>query len=122
MWINQKTNTFRYNEEGAEARREKHEKEPSPPQAHKDINDTIGAEIKKYREYSLGVENENLEKLLKKENRDTTVQRQMTRNYYTRNTIFKITVKNMKKKIKKTLRKLKKKDNRDILADASLVS
>ena len=39
------------------ARKENHEKDPSPPQAHKDINDVIVAEIEEDREYSLWVLN-----------------------------------------------------------------
>lgn len=64
---------------------------------------------------------ENLGKLLKKANRDTTMQRNMARHYYARNMICKVRVKNMKKKLKITLRKIKKRYNLDILPYASLV-
>jgi len=45
----------------------------------------------------------------------------MERHYYARNIVFKARVKNMKKKLKRTLRKLKRRDNLDLLEDASLV-
>lgn len=63
----------------------------------------------------------DIEKLLKKAYMDTTMQRNMARHYYTRNMVCKVRVKNMKKNIKRTLRKLKKRDNLDLLADSSLV-
>lgn len=44
----------------AVTKKEKHEKEPSPPQAHKHINDIITIEIEEDKEYWLGVVNENL--------------------------------------------------------------
>lgn len=37
----------------ATTRKEKHEKEPSPPQAYKDTNDTITAEFEENKEYEL---------------------------------------------------------------------
>ena len=104
------------------ARKEKHEKEPSPPQAHKDINDIIAAEIEEDKEYWLGVVNVHLENLLKKANRNTTMQRNMARHYYARNMVCKVRVNNMEKKLKKTLRKLKNKDIMDLIVDASLVA
>lgn len=45
----------------------------------------------------------------------------MARHYYVRNMVCKIRVKNMKRKLKKNLRKLKKRDNLDFLVDSSLV-
>jgi len=45
----------------------------------------------------------------------------MRRHYYARNIVCKVRVKNMKKKLKRTLRKIKKRDNLDLLDDASLV-
>ena len=45
----------------------------------------------------------------------------MATHYFTKNWISKIRVGNMKKKLKKTLIKLKKRDNLDLLVDASLV-
>ena len=44
----------------------------------------------------------------------------MARHYFMRNQIAKIKVKNLKKKLKETLIKLKEKDNLDLLDDASL--
>jgi len=59
---------------------------------------------------------------LKKENRDTSIQINMAMHYYARNMVCKVRVKNMKKKFKRTLRKLKKRDNLDLLEDAYLVA
>jgi len=63
----------------------------------------------------------HLENLLNKENKDIVMQRNMGRHYYARNMVSKVRVKNMKKKLKRALRKLKKRDNLDLLADPSLV-
>jgi hypothetical protein len=59
---------------------------------------SISVEIEKYKEYWFGRVNEYLEKLLKRANRDTKLQKHMARHYFTRNLICKIRVKNMKKK------------------------
>ena len=44
----------------------------------------------------------------------------MVRHYFTRNKIAKVRVKNLRKKLKETLIKIKEKDNLDLLAEASL--
>jgi hypothetical protein len=62
-----------------------------------------------------------LEKLLKRANRDTKLHKHMARHYFTRNLICKIRVKNMKKRLRKTLKKLKRRDSLDIFVDASLI-
>jgi hypothetical protein len=82
---------------------------------------SISVEIEKDKEYWLGRVNEYLEKLLKRANRDTKLQKHMARHYFTRNLICKIRVKNMKKRLRKTLKKLKRRDSLDILVDASLI-
>jgi len=66
--------------------------------------------------------NEHLEKLLKKVNRDVTMLRNMARHYYARYMVSRVKVKNMKGKLKKTLKKLKKRENLDLLADAYLMA
>jgi len=102
-------------------RKEKLVKEPSPPQAQKDIDESITAKIEENKKYLFEKVDVHLEKPLKKENRDTAMHRHMTRHYYTRNMVCKIRVKNMKKKLKKTLEKLKKKDNIQFFSKSSLV-
>lgn len=62
-----------------------------------------------------------MEKLLKKANRDTNMRINMARHYYARNMVCKVRVKNMKKKLKRAIRKLKKRDNLELLVDASFV-
>jgi len=95
--------------------------EPSPPLCQQDIEGTIAAKFEKDREYCLVRVNEHLEMLLKKANRDIKLQRHVARHYYTRNWINKIRVRNLKKKLKKTLIKLRKRDNLDFFSDASLI-
>ena len=82
---------------------------------------SLAAEIEEDKEFWFEKVNVNLKNLLKKENKDTSMQRNMVRHYYTRNMVCNVRFKNMKKKLKKTLKKLKKMDNIDLLADASLV-
>ena len=103
-------------------RKEQHDKEPSPPQAHKDPNDPVAVGFEENKEYWLEHVNEHLENLLKKENRDVTMHRNMARHYYARNMVSRVKVKNMNRKLKKALKKLKKRDNLNLLADASLVA
>jgi hypothetical protein len=62
-----------------------------------------------------------LEKLLKRANRETKLQKHMARHYFTRNLICKIRVKNMKKRLRNDLKKLKRRYSLDLLADASLI-
>ena len=79
------------------------------------------AEFEKNKEYWLGRVNEYLEKLLKRANRETKLQRNMARHYFTRNLICKIRLKNMKKRLRKSLKKPKRRDSLDILDVASLI-
>jgi len=65
--------------------------------------------------------NDNLENLLRNANKATNLQKHMARHYYTRNWISKIKVRNMKKKLKKTIIKRKKRYNLDFLVDASFI-
>lgn len=96
-------------------------KEPSPSAVQKDHVDPIAARSGKDREYLHERVNEHLENLVRKEKRVTNLQRHMARHYFTRNQICKIRVRSMKRKLKKTLIKLKKKDNLDFLVEDSLV-
>ena len=81
------------------ARKEQDLEDPSPPQAQDtiataqaedSIYDSISVEIEKNREYWLEKVNVHLEKLLEKENRDTTMQRNMARHYYAMNVIARL--------------------------------
>ena len=64
--------------------------------------------------------NIHIEKFLNNIERDNNSPRHMTRHYFTRNQIAKVRVKNLRKKLKETLIKLKEKDNLDLLAEDSL--
>jgi hypothetical protein len=92
------------------------DKEP----VQKNLVQSIGVEIEKDK-YWLGRVNEYLEKLLKRANKDTKLQKHMERHYFTRNLICKIRVKNMKKRLRKTLKKLKRRDSLALLVDAPLI-
>ena len=78
------------------------------------------SKIEKDKELWLDRVNIHLEKLLKKAERDNNFHRHMARHYFTRNQIAKVRVKNLRKKLKETLIKLKEKYNLDLLAEASL--
>ena len=65
--------------------------------------------------------NDHLEKLLKRTNKNTNLQRHMVRHYSTRNMFSHIRVRNMKNRLSQTLMKLRKRDNLDILSNASLI-
>lgn len=64
--------------------------EPSTPLEQQDINKSIEEDFEKNREYWLDKVNCHLEKLLKRANRATNLQRHMARHYYTRNRVFQI--------------------------------
>jgi len=66
--------------------------------------------------------NDHLEKLLKRENRDVAMQRNMARHYYGRNVVSRVKLKNMNGKLNKSLKKLMKREKLELLADASFVA
>ena len=84
------------------------DKEPSPSVVQKDFVDPIAASSGKNREYLLEKLNGHLEKLLRKANKATNLQRHMSRHYFTGDQICEIRVRSMKRKPKKTLIKLKR--------------
>jgi hypothetical protein len=59
---------------------------------------------------------------MKRANRDTKLHKHMAMYYCTRNMISQIMIKQLKKKLRKTLIKKKKKDKLDFLAKDSLIS
>jgi hypothetical protein len=86
------------------------------------VDELILAEIEKDREYWFDRVNFHLEKLLKRENRNNNLQRHMAMHYYTRNKVFQIRIKQVKKKLKQTLMRQKEKEKLDLLAEASLMA
>ena len=80
----------------------------------------IAPEIEQDKEIWLDRVNVHLRKLLKKEERDNNLHRHMEIQCFSRNQIAKVRVKNLRKKLKETLIKLKEKDKLDLLAEASL--
>lgn len=102
-------------------RKEQNVEDISPPQVLNATNDFIGVEIEKDKEYWLGRVNDHLEKMLHKENKGTKLQITLARHHYARNMVSKARVKIMKRKLKKTLRRFKKRDSLNLLVDASLV-
>lgn len=97
------------------------DKHPSPSLVQKDLVDLVAASIGKDREYLLEKVNEHLDNLLRRAYKATNLQRHTARHYYTRNCICKIRVRKMKRRLKKTLIKLKNRDKLDFLDDASLI-
>jgi hypothetical protein len=81
----------------------------------------IGVEIEEDKDYWLGRVNKYFEKILERANRDTKLQRNMAIHYFTRNMICKIRLKNMKKRLRKSLKKLKRRDSLDIFYYESLI-
>jgi len=79
-------------------------------------------EFEEKKEYWLHTTNDLSEMLLKKKYRNTNLQSHMARHYYTRHWIIQIRVKNLKRKLRKTLIKLRKTNNLDLLVNASLIS
>ena len=65
-------------------------------------------------------ENMHLEKLLEKENKEKKMLRHMAFYYLVRNKIFKVSIRTLKAKLRKTLRRKKEQDKLKILAEASL--
>ena len=63
-----------------------------------------------------------MEMLLKKDNRNKNLKIHMAMHYYTRNKVSQIRIKQLKKKLKKTLMRQKEKDKIDMLVEASLIA
>lgn len=66
-------------------RQKEQESEPSPSLGQLDFDELITTEIEQDKEFWLGKVNDQLEKLLKRDNRNTNLQRHMERHYCTRN-------------------------------------
>ena len=79
-------------------------------------------EINENREFWLEKANIHLENHLDKENRYNKMQKHMADHYYTRNQIYKVKVKQLQAKLKKTLNSQKEKGNLELLFYASLVT
>jgi hypothetical protein len=86
------------------------------------VDEFIKVEIEKDREYWFDRVNFHLEKLIKRANRNKNLQRHMAMHYYTRNEVFQIKIKQVNKKLKKTLMRQKEKEKLDLLAEASLMA
>jgi hypothetical protein len=86
------------------------------------VDELIMVEIEKDREYWFDTVNCHLEKLLKRENMNKNLQRHMAMHYYTRNKVFQIRIKQVKKKLKQTLMRQKEKEKLDLLDEASLMA
>lgn len=78
--------------------------EPSPPLEHENPTETTAAEIDKDRDYMLDKVNDYLEDLLRKDNRNIKLQRHMAMHYYTRNMIYRLRVRKLKKGLEKPLK------------------
>ena len=82
------------------------------------IEDKIALGINEDREYWLDKVNDHLEKLLDKANKDNHLLRHTAHNYQTRNTICNIKLKQLKNKLKETLKDKNERDNLEILDEA----
>lgn len=71
-------------------------------------------------EYWLDKVNDHLENLLEKSNRDNQLPRHMAHHYQTRNMICSIKVKQLKNKLKETLKDQNEKSNLEMLAEESM--
>ena len=98
------------------------QKEPSPPLGQEDFDDLIAVEIEKNKEFWLDNVNFHLDKLLKRAKKNNKMKWHMAMHYCTRNNIFQIRIKKLKKKLKQTLMRKKEKDKLDLLDEASLIS
>lgn len=96
-------------------------KEKSPPQKPMSLHDQIAADFENNLKYWLGRIHEHMENLLKKANKDNQLRRHMASHYYTRNQIYMFRIKNLKRKLRKTLAKQRKDGKLDFLADSSLM-
>lgn len=82
--------------------------EPSPPLEHENPTETTAAEIDKDRDYMLDKVNDYLEDLLRKDNRNIKLQRHMAMHYYTRNMIYRLRARKLKKGLEKPLKSWRK--------------
>ena len=69
-----------------------------------DMEDRIALEINEDKEYWLDKVNDHLEKLLDKDSKDNQLLRHMAHHYQTRNMICNIKLKQLKNKLKETLK------------------
>ena len=77
-------------------------------------------EIKADRETWLERVNIHLEKLLEKENKENNMLRHMNNHYWARNHVCKARIKTLKAKLKRALKRRKRHDRLQILAETSL--
>ena len=101
-------------------RKKEQERDPSPLLGQLTFDELITAEIEQDKEIWLDKVNVHLENILKKAERDNKLQRHMARHYFTRNQIAKVRVKNLRKKLKETLIKLKEKYSLEFIVEAPL--
>jgi len=85
-----------------------------------DIEDRIALKINEDRQYWLSKVNDQLEQLLDKANRDNQPLRHMAHHYQTSNIICNIKLKQLKNKLKETLKNKNERDNLEILAEVSM--
>jgi len=85
-----------------------------------DMDDKISLEINEDREYWIDKVKKHLEKLLDEENGDNRLLRHMADHYQIKNMICNIMLKQLKNKLKETLKDKNERDNLEILVEASM--
>ena len=98
----------------------KKEKEQNLLDEELDIEDGIALETNENREYWLDKVNDHLEQLLEKSNMDNQPLRHITHHYQTKNMICNIKLKQLKNKLKETLKDKKDRNNLEMLVEESM--